>query len=269
MDIKELGKEYELMPAVVEAVKMTAEVSGKELEFQLEIGLTFDGSTKVARERMPKHIVRLKENSTFRINHIIVHECGHIMRMMQASPGDRVIPSSNAETTAAAFKDLEQELSLMPAEMRGEMFNIWSTGVINQLVNLPVDVRIEAWIHNRFPSLRDTQARSVAVDVDNCLQGLSEKVRERTPESIFSKSNAMVYAYLRGLSPLTGVNYAEHFKQYPEIKKVGRKLYAYLENEDAGFVQDVETINAWAEILQVDRWFEWIGFEDVPESYYE
>lgn len=269
MDIKQLSTEYDVHPAVTEAVNLIAEVSGKEIDFQLALNLTFDGSTKIARERMPKHIVMLKENSTFRLNHIIIHECGHILRTMQARPDERVVPSSNTETAAAAFNDLKNELAPLPAEMRSEMFNIWSTGVIYQLVNLPVDVRIETWIYNSYPGFRDTQVKSVGVDVDNCLQGLSDKVRKNTPETIFKKSNAMVYAYLRGISQLTGVNYAEYFKRYPDIKKAGRKLYASLENEDAGFVRDVETINIWAEMLEVKAWFTWIGFEDVPESYYK
>ncbi len=79
----------------------------------------------------------------------------------------------------------------------------------------------------------------------------------------------MVYTYLRGISPLTGVNYAEHFKKNQDIKKTGRRLFACLETEDAGFVQDVETINAWAEMLNIKDWFTWIGFEDVPETHYE
>ena len=41
-----------------------------------------------------------------------------------------------------------------------------------------------------------------------------------------------------------------------------------MESEDEGFVQDVDIIKAWAEILEVTDWFTWIGFEDVPETYY-
>lgn len=108
--------------------------------------------------------------------------------MMQARPSERVVPSSNTETAAAAFNDLKSELAPLTAEMHGEMFNIWSTGVIYQLANLPVDLRIETWIYNSYSGFRDTQVRSVAVDVDNCLQGLSDKVRKNTPEKFLKRA---------------------------------------------------------------------------------
>lgn len=268
MKIEQLGKEYELLTPVYEAVALVEKTSGKAIDFEMLLNLDVDGATKIARERMPRHIIKIKENSTARVNHIIIHECGHILRMMQTDPAQRVVPSSNTATTSQAFTDLNVDLQALPADAREDLFHFWLTGLINQLVNLPVDARIEKWIHDSFPAFRETQIKSVATDVKTCLKGLSEEVRRSTIEPVFSKSNAMVYAYLRGVSSITGENYLPHFKKYPEIKKVGRKLYAYLETEDAGFMQDVATINSWAEILKIDSWFAWIGFEDVPESYY-
>jgi hypothetical protein len=269
MNIKELGHEYELAPAVMEAVSLTKDLTGKEIDFQLSVKLNTDGITKIARERMPQHIIKIRENSPARINHVIVHECGHILRLMKADPVDRVVPSSNARTTGIALDAMKNELLAIPENVRREAFELWSSGIINQLVNLPVDVRIERWIHLAYPPFRDIQNKSIAFDVKNCVENLSATVRQNTIESIFNKSNAMVYAYLRSISEITGENYSSAFQSYPDIKKTGRKLFAYLESEDGGFQQDIDTINAWAEILKINDWFTWIGFEDVPESYFE
>jgi hypothetical protein len=116
---------------------------------------------------------------------------------------------------------------------------------------------------------RDCQNKSLAIDVQNSISGLSEKIRDNTIDTVFNKSNAIVYAYLRVLSAITGENYAEHFKKHPAIKKVGRKLFTVLEVEDTGFNQDIEIINSWAELLEIKDWFAWIGFEEVPETYYQ
>ncbi|OPL09896.1 MAG: hypothetical protein AVO34_12750 [Firmicutes bacterium ML8_F2] len=105
--------------------------------------------------------------------------------------------------------------------------------------------------------------------MQNSISGLSEKIRDNTIDTVFNKSNAIVYAYLRVLSAITGENYAEHFKKHPAIKKVGRKLFTVLEVEDTGFNQDIEIINSWAELLEIKDWFAWIGFEEVPETYYQ
>jgi hypothetical protein len=268
MNIEQLSKEYELEPTVLEVVALTEKESGKEIDFELHVNLDVAGVTKIARERMPKHIMRIKESTPARVNHIIVHECGHVLRMMQAEPPERVVPSSNTETSIKALFALKDELLALPEEAREEIFELWTTGLINQLVNLPVDVRIERWIYRDYPTFREIQNKSLAVDVQSCLLGLTDKIRNNTIESIFNKSNALVYAYLRGITTVTGEDYIEAFKKYPDIKKTGRKLYRYLETEDEGFAQDVKTINAWAEILEIKSWFAWIGFEDVPESYY-
>ena len=269
MKIDQLASKYKILPEVFEVVSLTREVTGKDLDFQLVLNLNTDGSTKIARKRMPEHLIKLKENSTARINHIIVHECGHILRTMSAEASERVVPSSNHETTSRALDDMQDELTDVPPESRLEIGGFWMQAIINQLVNLPVDARIETWIYNDYPSFRVTQGKSIEADVQNSLLSLSDKVRESTAESVFKKSGAMIYAYLRSVSAITGVNYAPHFKKYPDIKKLGRKLYACLEAEDEGFDQDVEIIKRWAEMLGIEGWVTWIGFEDVPESYYE
>jgi hypothetical protein len=269
MNIDQLGREYNIDSTAIEVVRLTKEVSGKDLDFRLFINLNTDGATMIARERMPKHILKIKENNTVRINHIIVHECAHILRLMKADPADRVVPSSNQATRNLAYYALKEELGELPVAARSNLFELWSAGLVNQLVNLPVDARIERWICNNYPSFRETQRKSLTYDVQNCLAGLSDNVRDNTIKTVFKKSNAMIYAYLKSLSQITGEDYTVEFKNYPSIKKTGRKLYACLDNEDSGFTQDIKTISAWAEILEVTGWFTWLGFEDVPESYYE
>ena len=269
MKIEELSKEYGIAPAVYDIVALVSESTGKEVDFELILNMSTDGSTRIARERMPRHIIQIKENSTARVNHIIAHECGHILRTMAAAPTERVVPSSNPKTLTRAFDDLKDELAAVPAQARDDLFNLWVSGTINQLVNLPVDVRIESWLYENYPEFRDTQKKSIEVDVKNCLSGLSSQVMDITIKSVFKRSNAMVYAYLKGISGITGKDYGTEYESYRDIIELGETLYACFEPEDKGFKQDIATIDRWAEILNIKDWFTWIGFEDVPESYYE
>ena len=269
MNIDQLSNEYDILPTVRDIVSLIGESTGKEVDFELLINLDTDGIAKIARERMPRHIIRIKENSTARVNHIIAHECCHILRVMQARPSQRIVPSTNTWTTDKAFDALKSELSAVPARARDEIFKLWVNGIVNQLVNLPVDVRIERRLYKNYPEFRDIQKKSVEIDVENCLLGLSDQVRNNTIESIFKNSNAMVYAYLKGVYGITGKDYRAEFEPYKDIARLGDLLFACLEHEDKGFTQDVETINKWAELLDIEDWFTWIGFEEVPDSYYE
>jgi len=44
-------------------------------------------------------------------------------------------------------------------------------------------------------------------------------------------------------------------------------LASLLETEDKGYNQDIDTINRWAEILNLSNWFTWINFEQIPDDY--
>ena len=207
MKIEELSKEYGIAPSVYDIVALVSESTGKEVDFELMLNMSTDGSTRIARERMPRHIIQVKENSTARVNHIIAHECGHILRTMDAEPAERVVPASNSKTQSKAFDDLKDELAAVPAQARDDLLKLWVSGMINQLVNLPVDVRIESWLYGNYPEFRDTQKKSIEVDVKNSLAGLSSQVRDITIKSVFERSNAMVYAYLKGISGITCKDY--------------------------------------------------------------
>jgi hypothetical protein len=46
-------------------------------------------------------------------------------------------------------------------------------------------------------------------------------------------------------------------------------VYETLGEADTGYASDLRVTNEWAKILNVSEWFAWIGFEDVPESYFK
>ena len=39
--------------------------------------------------------------------------------------------------------------------------------------------------------------------------------------------------------------------------------------QDTGYAGDLRVTNEWANILKISEWFAWIGFEDMPESYFK
>jgi hypothetical protein len=148
------------------------------------------------------------------------------------------------------------------------MLDIWLSGIITQLTSLPACVRIERWIHREYSPLRDEQRLYLAEDVKRTLQGVSKKVDRATPKTIFRISNSITYAYLRRIEPVTGKDLRKHFSGWPPIITTGIRLYEALGEEDAGYAGDIRVTKEWATILKVDDWFAWIGFENMPESYF-
>jgi hypothetical protein len=258
-----------LLPPVLEIMERVKEVSGKDITFRPAPDQLVPATSKIARARMTHHLIKYQPQLAHRINHLTAHECGHILRTMAADPAIRVVPMSNAQTKAIAVRELEKELSRLPEAMRNHMLDVWLGGLITQVTSLPACVRIERWIHVEYPSLRDEQRLYLDEDVKRTLQGLTKKVERVTPKTIFRISNSITYAYLRGLEPVTGKDLRKHFSGRPSIIATGIQLYEVLGEEETGYAGDIRVTNEWARILKINDWFGWIGFEDMPESYFQ
>jgi hypothetical protein len=263
-----MSADLNLLQPVRDIIQRVKEVSGKDIIFRPAPDQLVPAISKIARARMPFHIIKYQPQMLHRINHLTAHECGHILRTMEAAASARIVPMSNAQTRAVVVRELGNEFSHLPDGMKEQMLDIWLSGIITQVTSLPACVRIERWLHREYSSLRDEQRLYLDEDVKRTVQGLSKKIERMTPKTIFRISNSITYAYLRGIEPATGKDLRKHFSGRPSIITTGIQLYETLGKEDTGYAGDLRVTNEWARILKVSDWFGWTGFEDVPESYF-
>jgi hypothetical protein len=264
-----MNPDLNLLPAVVQIIERVKEVSAKDVSFRPAPEQIVPATSKIARARMPSHIIKYQPQMAHSINHLTAHECGHILRTMEADPAIRIVPTSNAATRAIAAKQLGNELSHLPEGMREQMLDIWLSGIITQITSLPACIRIERWIHQEYPVLRSEQSQYLQEDVKRTLQGLSKRVERMTPKTVFRLSNSITYAYLRGLEPVIGKDLRKHFSGRPSIINTGIQLYEVLGEDERGYAGDIRVSKEWARILDISEWFSWRGFEDMPESYFQ
>jgi hypothetical protein len=246
-------------------------LSGKDVQLIERKELNTFASVKMARKSMPDHIIYYKLEHTGIMNHLIAHECGHILRMYSVRPENRLIPFTNDELKLKALKDIEPEIQklskLMPFEGVVQIVNMWYTGLIKQLTNFPSDIMIEKWIYGEYPDLRPFQSQCLKKQYSEAVQALSGQVERMTPRKILRASNGMNYAFFHTLGT--------HFKDDSYLRKYDRSTYAGIGNElillqqESGnnYKGDIDTVNKWAQVLQLSHWFEWRDFEDVPHDY--
>lgn len=269
INIVEFNQLYPVLPEIFTIVGMVKEISGKDIDFQIHEKLPLDATIKIARSKMPKHILKIKANQVMNINEMIAHECGHVFRMFSVKPPDRKIPCSTSSNSNIATAELDTEECILPDSIKNQMYETWINGLVMQVNNLPADARIEKWIFDSFPGLRQEQEEYLRKLSSTCFSTLTKDVERVTTPKVFRCSMAMVYAFLKSIGVLIGVDFSKHFDAYPEIVEYGKVLYKFLEEPDKGYLQDIETTNYWAKILGLSDWYSWIDFEDVPESYYE
>ena len=263
-------EKIQVEPATQEIISLVEEKTGKTISFIPNNNLQVDATVKIARESMPQHIIYFKgENSSF-ISHLIAHECGHILRIMSVSKEKRLVPASTEKNKKYALaeikKDLPKFFKELPADALDKFLDIFISGLIRQLTNLPVDYRIESWLYSDYPGLRAVQRKSLNKSLKLAINGLSKKIKQMTPPLVFVKSNLMNYAYAKAIDSIFEMNYSSFYTDLPNLD-LGEKLYSYLEEKDEGFLQDIKIIDKWAGLLNLKEWFQWINFEDIPGDY--
>ena len=247
------------------------ELTGKDIQFIEKNDLSVYAHLKIARKNMQSHTMFYKPKHTEIINHLIAHECGHILRMYGTPEQDRIAPYVNDKIKLAGLREVEPEIQklakFIPFEKLAKIVNMWFAGTVRQVTNYPSDIMIEKWIYDEYPDLRSFQSQSLKKQYDEAVQGLSDRVEQVTPRKFLKCSNGMNYAFFKILSD--HLNDGDLFKRYARsyYLDIGKDLIILQQDQENTYKGDVDIVNKWAEALGIANWFAWKDFEDIPDDY--
>ncbi|OQC17116.1 MAG: hypothetical protein BWX72_00461 [Firmicutes bacterium ADurb.Bin080] len=260
----------ELIPETKEILEKIESLTEKRFKFIPNNEITSHAKLKIARNEMENHIVYYKEGASQSINHIIAHECGHIIRIFKSNPSERLIPFISSKSSEAAITEIANDIDsiskVMPKSKVEKLIEMLFKGLVMQLTNQPVDLKIEEWIYNEYPGLRGYQESSFQSQLQEALGGLNEDVRKITPSKIYEASHSMNYAYFNALAKKTKFDLDSAYDDF-EFENKGGLLLEVLDKYENNFDGDLKRINDWANILNLSSWYEWKNFEDVPSNY--
>jgi hypothetical protein len=266
MTLQELQRLTGLEGDVITILQQTEELTGRPIEFVQDDSLSILASVRMARSFMPAHTIRFRKADPVLLAHLIAHECGHMQRMFSAAPDKRLVPVTKPKHTDLVSRILAADppvvLDGMDERATRELFTIWHQG----MVNLNVDYRIESWLYREYPGIRPNQEKSIGLQAQMAVAGLTPNVKRVTPRLVYEGSNAMNYAFFRSLDIIFDQNLVRDYTD-AVIVELGKRLAAVLEKPDTGFEGDVRESNQWAATLGIGDWFDWQAFEDVPASY--
>ncbi|MCX5975456.1 MAG: hypothetical protein NTV33_01135 [Coprothermobacterota bacterium] len=262
-----------LLPSVQSILDSVSSSTGKGFEFREKRDLLVHAPLKLARGGMPAHIIYFNPTHGQALNHLVAHECGHVLRMWSVPERERLIPKLSEENHNTALlqivEDIPELAQSMPIEKLVGLINTQYQGLVQQLVSMPPDIMIEYWLYDDFPDLRSCQQISLQLQRIEALKGLDSQISRRASAKIVAASNTMSYCYFRlvGLhigqnlvSPYSGSVYINRGKELAEI--TAREY----RNDYSG---DIAMINRWAVFFELQDWFSWTGFEDVPPDYFD
>lgn len=204
--------------------------------------------------------------------HYILHELGHIVRMLKAPRQERLYAGQPSENVNKASKDLQAEIDRflhargMPKEQFPEIFQTLYSSLVNILVNFPMDIRVEQWIHDTFPSVRTTQNSFLKQEVKNAEDSFNDTITSEAFPSTMYRHKAMIAARAVHIASLCeDTSILEPFAN-PKIMQLGERLVQIiLAPVDEGNRSDMRAIDNWAKELNMDGWYQWVRHGESKE----
>jgi len=259
-----------LIPPVYDILEKVRQVTLKEIRFVERDDLSTYAALRMARANSPAHIIFVKKEYNEIVNHLVAHECGHVLRIFSVPEAKRLIAKTNDRIKLNALSGIEDEIqnlsAVLPFERLTQIINLWYGGICRQVTNFPPDIRIEKWLYNDYPELRKYQLLSIRMQQQEALSGFSAEAQNISPPTFINLSNIMNYAFFRILGLHFGTNLVKPFTNMKYLEKA-KKLASLTEGSRADNHEgDIEMVNKWADFLSISHWFEWSDFEDVSNN---
>jgi hypothetical protein len=259
-----------LIQSTKNILHLAEDVSHKNFQFIEKVDIDYFARVKPARKNMPFHLIFYKSEHNEIINHLVAHECGHIIRMFAVPEEQRLIPKTSNEIKKNALTGIEDDInrlsSLMSFNQLAQIVNMWYSGTINQVTNQPPDIMIEKWIYDDYPDLRELQLQSLKKQHDESVIGLTTRVARMTPRKIYEVSNIMNYCFFKYLGLYLNTDYLKPYWDF-KYKRKGEELARITQDYKNDYPGDMGMIKKWAEYLGIANWFVWTDFENVPPDY--
>ena len=252
--------ENEVLDSVKKVIQAIEDNYGKPVVIEYKDNLNVIASTKIGFPGRDTHLIQLNKRLVTNLNHTLLHECGHIKRFIEASEDEQVVPVTSGQKLREVMSEVKKESEKLDIRVTDEIIQFWVEGLVQQLTSLAVDFRIETWIYQNFPEIWKGQVKSLNADAERTIQAASDRIQRITPPSIFTISNAINYAFLYKLFPITKKKYTKVYYDFPKVLAKGKRLVKIIPEADTGQHGDIELINAWSEVLGISDWFEWQKF---------
>lgn len=201
--------------------------------------------------------------------HHILHELGHIVRYLRVPRQERLAAAGSEQNLGQAAADLKDEINrlLIARGLSLDNFPRVLKNFYNYLFDAlachPVDIRVEQWIHDNFPSVRAAQSDFLRSEISEIEETLADdlEIDSQLP-TIMTRRKAMTVARALQITGLYEDQLLLGSMVGPDIMKLGEQLVqSVLDPIDEGHRSDMRAIDDWAKKLGMVGWYQWIQHE--------
>ncbi len=212
-----------------------------------------------ARSGVPAHLLRL-DPTVEAADYLVAYQCGFVIRLFKHEPDDR----KEFAVEADKVRDVEQMLrrggttARLPDGAISQLAQQLFQGILIQLRSYPIGFRIDRWLYEAYPTLREQQGIAIDRQLQDNLSILKPEVKGFSPKRILDANAAMNASYAIFADRLYGRNQNAIPWRAAGYEKAGRKLLGLMEEIPPDPTYDEKLVDAWAQELELGGWYSWV-----------
>src|ERR1039458_7115184 len=247
-----------LLDCTTKILGIVESLSGRPVRVQEDPSMQLLATVKIARGPAPLHMVTYRPMLQQPPDYRICFECGFIVRLFENPPESRV--DFGASSEASRKMDLIlADRSLLP-QVR-QMKDTLLQGILAQLRSVPIGLRVDEWLWELCPSLRDQQIAAIKTQLQQNVQALDPTIRRAFPKKIVNANAAINAAYaLFWADKLADPAYALPYRSIGADAD-GKALLDIYRSLEPRPRNDWSLVDRWAETLGLLGWYQWTPYK--------
>jgi hypothetical protein len=241
---------------VLQAVE---ERTGKAIQFLRDENLSVLATLQTARNGADFHVLRYKPSNE-PLDYLIVFQAGFVLRLFENDPFLRFdfSPASDAGRQVEVLMATGQPLTNDDKQNLPDFAKFVAEWALLNLRSLPVGMRIDQWIADKYPELHELQRASITLQQQQNTAVLSYRLgRLAVPMTLIGA----VAAYALFADRLIGSGtYAIPYEAAGVIEH-GRELLRLWDETPKDAQHDSALVDCWANASGMSDWYDWIPYK--------
>jgi len=231
-----------LHPATLQVIQKVEALSGKPVHVKEDPELKVMATVSPARGIAPAHFLSYRPG-TKAVDYLVACQLGFLVRLYSCPAEDRT------EVVALSGEQQRGIEAMGLADSPPDFAQMMISSITQQLRTYPVGTRVDDWIWNYLPELREQQEHSIRSQLAENGRALAPEVRSKYPKQLVDTNSAMNAAYAERWGDVLGDRrFSIPYKALGYGAKAA-ELLAVLREVPDDPAADRILIERWAEIL--------------------
>lgn len=234
------------------------ERTGKSIQFMRDEELKVLATLQMARHGAGFHVLRYSPSGE-PLDYLIAYQAGYVLRLFENEPSKRFdfAPKTDAGKDVAALVAPTLSLSPDDREALPKFSDVVAHWALMTLRSLPIGMRIDRWIADEYPELKELQRDSIAAQQQQNMAVMAFKMAKLTVPTNLLALPAAHALFADQLDP--EASFAVPFEA-TGLLTLGKGLMRVWEEVPADAAHDRELVDRWAETLGMTGWYDWIPY---------